>query len=84
VAKGGRGHVETEQPGAQPPIEVFAVPVLLLGLVALGLALRASDEALMRTVGRPRRWHSPRALRTFYIVCGGLLTLLGLSGLLFG
>ena len=76
--------METEPPGAQPPIEIFAVPVLLLGLIALGLALRASDGALMRSVGSPRRWHSPGALRMFYAVCGALLTLLGLSALLFG
>jgi hypothetical protein len=67
-----------------PPIEVYAVPVLLLGLVALGLGLFASNQVLMRTVGRPRRWHSPRALRIFYVVCGAPLALLGLAALLFG
>jgi hypothetical protein len=70
--------------GSKVPIEVLAVPVLLLGLAALSLALLASDRLLMRTVGLRRRWHSPRALRVLYGICGAPLALLGLSALIFG
>lgn len=76
--------MDTDSPGAQPPIEVFAVPLLLFGLAVLALGLFASDRLLMRTVARPRAWHSPRALRVLYVSGGALFALLGVSALLFG